>query len=93
MTPPEARTKALVRLKHRRNNGPEEPCVRCGDTIRLKKRMVHLIDGGGGILHPEDEHLYHSDAGDMYWYPIGPDCAKIIGLEWSVDIDTHNFRG
>jgi hypothetical protein len=48
--------------------------------------MIHVIAGGGQVLHPEDEHLFNAkDPGDMLWYPIGPDCAKKLGLEWSVE--------
>lgn len=88
----EPRYRSLVRLeKYRGVVSSEEPCVRCGKAIRRKKRMVHLVDGGSSILHPDDEHLYQSDNGDMYWYPIGSDCARVLGLEWSVDLETHDF--
>jgi hypothetical protein len=52
---------------------------------------VHVIDGGSTILHPEDEQLYYSDEGDLYWHPIGPECAKIFGFEWSIDPETFSF--
>ena len=52
--------------------------------------MVHVIDGGGTLLHPADEHLYESDAGDCLWLPIGSDCAKQLGLEWCYELEQHS---
>jgi len=49
--------------------------------------MVHLIDGGLSFLHPKDEALYTSDEGDMLWFFIGPDCAKKLGLEWTITLE------
>lgn len=65
-------------------------CCKCQRDIRNKSnyRMVHIVDGGHMVLHPEDEALYVSDGGDMYFFPIGPDCARQIGLEW-----THPAEG
>jgi hypothetical protein len=45
--------------------------------------MVHLIDGGDTVLHPSDETAYVSDSGDLGAQPIGSDCARKLGLEWS----------
>lgn len=59
-------------------------CCRCQKDIKTKThRVVHLIEGGMWILHPEDEHLYESDNGDCGWFPIGNDCAKQVGLEFT----------
>ena len=58
-------------------------CCRCGKDIRGKYRMVHLIGGGMTVLHPADEAIYVADGGDCGGYPIGPDCARKLGLEWS----------
>jgi hypothetical protein len=58
-------------------------CCRCGKTIKGNWRGVHLVDGGMNALHPADETLYVSDGGEMGMHPIGPDCAKIIGLDYT----------
>jgi hypothetical protein len=60
-------------------------CLRCYKPLKdgQPRRWVHLIDGGENILHPDDEALYLSDAGDMYWHEVGADCARTIGLEWT----------
>jgi len=72
---------------HRRRPETDKYCVRCRCDIeeRSTTRWIHLIDGGDGILHPEDEHLY-ADGGpsDLGLHPLGPSCAKAIGLAWSV---------
>lgn len=69
-----------------RHESRRDPCCRCGKQIKnvVTARRVHLISGGHIVLHPEDEPLYVPDGGDVGCHPIGPDCARILGLEWSV---------
>lgn len=61
-------------------------CVKCQRDIKpsSQARMIRVIDGGCNILHPVDEHKYVPDSGDMGWHLIGMDCARKIGLEWSI---------
>ncbi|RJO72839.1 MAG: hypothetical protein C4523_02390 [Myxococcales bacterium] len=65
-------------------------CCRCQRDIRpgTPYRMVHLIGGGAYVLHPADEANYKPDAGDCGAHPIGPDCARKLGLGW-----THQAQG
>lgn len=60
-------------------------CVRCNKDIKPSSpaRSVHLVNGGLDILHPEDEAIYTSDAGDCGAFLVGMDCANRIGLEWT----------
>ena len=60
-------------------------CAICQKDIRpgTSPRFVHLVKGGFKVLHPDDEKLYAPDAGDLGGFPIGPDCARKLGLEWS----------
>lgn len=69
----------------RREPKTDHYCVKCQRDIKpgSQFRMVHIVDGGGFVLHPEDESAYASDAGDMYFFPIGTDCARQLGLEWT----------
>lgn len=63
-------------------------CVNCHRPINKEKgnyRLIHVVNGGDMYLHPEDEALYVSDAGDCGLSPVGVDCATKIGLEWTVD--------
>jgi len=71
----------------RRRPKTDHHCVRCQRDIKpgSRYRMVHVIDGGGQILHPADEAAYVSDAGEMGLHPVGMDCARTIGLEWTQD--------
>lgn len=85
-----AEQQGRYRVKFLSLNTTTEPhgdffCYRCGKTIQPGRhhRMVHIIDGGLSILHPQDESRYVSDAGDMGAHPLGLDCARKIGLEWS----------
>jgi len=60
--------------------------------------MVHLVDGGGYVLHPEDEERYAEEnddggASDLLWFPIGTDCARKLGLAWTVELEPkHGAR-
>lgn len=60
-------------------------CVMCQRDIKpcAKARVVHLVNGGPFALHPDDEALYESDAGDLGKHLLGMDCARKLGLEWS----------
>lgn len=72
----------------RREPKTELYCCKCQKDIKNKSsyRMVHIIEGGSQVLHPEDEHLYNDPPADLLWHPIGPDCARKLGLEWSVPV-------
>lgn len=60
-------------------------CCRCQKDIRGAYRVVHLVNGGAFALHPGDEGKYAADSGDLGAHPIGPDCARKIGIEWTHD--------
>lgn len=88
MTKPAYRTLPFPRLKHAKSfMGAQEPCVRCQKPLRRTRYMVHVINGGNALLYPQDEQLYKSDNVDLYWLPIGTDCAKPIGLEWCYELE------
>lgn len=60
-------------------------CVMCQrdlDPADRKVRWVHIVDEVL-VLHPADEALYTPDAQDRGAFPIGPECAKKIGIEWT----------
>ena len=79
------RSKKIIFSGRRKGSRPpEEYCYCCGKSMRGKTlRMIHVINGGMAALHPEDEALYESDAGDMLWFAIGPSCARQLGLDWT----------
>lgn len=87
----ELRTK-FVDYDARRNPQSDRHCVRCQKDLKpsQKVRWVHCVNGGLYALHPEDEKLYVSDAGEMGWFPIGEDCARILGLEWTHPPDRND---
>lgn len=66
-------------------------CARCLRVLRdnQKARVIHIVDGGSSILHPDDEALYKSDGADLGAHLLGMDCARKIGLEWSVPEAGH----
>jgi len=64
----------------RKNLGNSLGCVRCRAKVNEKKaKWVHVIAGGGEVLHPSDEKNYVADGGDLGGYPVGPECAKFFG--------------
>jgi hypothetical protein len=72
----------------RRDPKTDHFCCVCQKDLKpgAPFRMVHLVDGGGFVLHPEDEALYSRTGerrGDVGGHPIGPDCARKLGLEWT----------
>jgi len=72
---------------YRRRPTTDYYCVNCHKPLDRTKRhrLIHIIDGGSLVLHPDDEHGYRSDNADCGLHPIGTDCAKRYGLEWSVE--------
>lgn len=73
---------------YRRKPTSEFYCVNCHKSMDKQRpyRMIHIIDSGNLVLHPEDEGLYRSDNADCGLHPIGNDCAERLGLEWSVEM-------
>ena len=63
----------------------ERCCVVCYRDIKQDKtaREIHIIGGGGTILHPADESEYEADSGDLGLHLIGQKCARRLGLKWS----------
>ena len=57
-------------------------CHHCQKDIKSNPHYAHVIQGGATILHPDDEHLYESNAGDMGSLPFGSGCARKIGIKW-----------
>lgn len=78
----------------RREPKTDSWCCACQKDLKGGKayRWVHLIHGGAYVLHPQDEAIYAAlqadpetqDRGDVYSFRIGNDCARKLGLEWSV---------
>lgn len=73
----------------RREPKTDRFCVRCQKDIKTGSpaRVVHFVDGNVMALHPEDEALYAqvvNKSGDGGMWLLGMDCARIVGLEWSV---------
>ncbi len=68
----------------------DHSCVKCQRDLKPGQpfREVHIIGGGTHVLHPEDEAQHaaafpNGDPGDLCFYPIGNDCARKLGLEWT----------
>lgn len=79
------RTKPLVTTHKGRRPKTEHYCVACHRDLKWGQPavLIHCINGGFTVLHPGDEHLYTEDGGEMGYHPLGMDCAKRLGLEWT----------
>ena len=60
-------------------------CYQCQKDLNPASpyRMVYIVDGMSA-LHPADVASYTKGKNDLGWLPIGSDCARKLGLEWSV---------
>lgn len=79
------RTKHLVFSgRRKKDRDPMTYCFCCGQPTQGKiPRMIHVVNGGYDVLHPGDESVYESDAGEMGCFAIGPRCARALGVEWT----------
>lgn len=85
MTAADLRTKPWDDYDARREPRTNHFCIRCQKDIKpyAPVRWVHLISGGMTMLHPDSEASYASDGGDLGCHPVGMDCARKLGLEWT----------
>lgn len=69
----------------RRDPKTDRFCIRCQKDIKpdAEARAVHIVDGGSMILHPADESAYQSDNADLGFHLIGPECSRVVGIEWT----------
>lgn len=66
---------------YRRQPKTQHFCCLCQRDIKTppaETDYVHYVDGGSAILAVEDEARFSElqHPGDMYSFPIGPDCAR-----------------
>lgn len=55
------------------------PCAICGKPVKTSRYWVHIVDGGGVVLHPDDEDKYSAagePSADCGCWPVGPDCLR-----------------
>ncbi len=81
----ELRTKNLLPLGNRPHPRTPFYCCVCHKDMNPSRpyRLVRVIRGGMVVLHPGDEAKYVTDAGDLGGLPIGNDCARELGMEWT----------
>jgi hypothetical protein len=83
MTPP--RTK-FVDFDARPQPKTKRWCCKCQKDLAVGKphRNVYLDDQMCAV-HPEDLHERGTKTTDYGWNLLGMDCAKALGLEWSME--------
>ena len=60
-------------------------CVKCQkdlDPAKLVRRIYVTRDMEA--VHPDDIGRYLPSDGDLGWWLIGNDCARILGMEWTL---------
>lgn len=75
------RTMKLPPLKDANEGVGSAPhCILCGKKVRPDRMWaVHIVNGGGVALHPDDEGLYTDAAADLGCHMVGPECRKQLG--------------
>lgn len=93
------RTK-FIDFDARREPKTERFCTCCQRDIKpgAKVRWVHQVNGGPFALHPADEAAFaaagiDAQRGDMYFFIIGMECARKLGLEWSIPDEEFRAKG
>lgn len=71
----------------RRKPKTKHSCVKCQKDLKPGQpfRRVQMQSGEPFVIHPEDQAFV---TGETAWHPIGEDCARSLGLEW-----THPSQG
>jgi hypothetical protein len=93
----EFRTMPMIYTENRfskDHGGQRDPCACCGREMKSKTRFwIHLIMGGGTLLHPDDTEAYGTDdPGEMGWHPVGSACAKKFGEYAVKDIIPVDYK-
>lgn len=56
------------------------PCIVCGRAIKSETPAMVRVYWGSHIVTAEEAEQLHisegGDGGDLYYYPIGPDCLR-----------------
>ncbi len=63
-------------------------CARCQKDLKegQPRRILCLIESGMSVLHPLDQVRYVEAGLPVEHHPVGMDCARKIGLEWSIHV-------
>lgn len=65
-------------------------CIKCQKDIKPGRRVRRVWLKGGGeswVVHPDDRHLIPPE--DLDEWLLGMDCAKILGMEWSSEVQVE----
>ena len=77
--------KELIDYDARRKPRTKRFCVKCQkdlDSGRPVRRVYVTRDMEA--VHPDDLGRYARSEGDFCWLLIGNDCARILGMEWTL---------
>lgn len=66
-------------------------CYQCQKDLKPDSayRMIFIVESMSA-LHPDDVAGHVMGKDDLGWLPIGSDCARRLGLEWSKPRDGNS---
>ena len=76
--------KEFIDYDARRNPRTKRFCVKCQKDLDPGKpvRRVYVTRDMEAV-HPDDLGRYLPSDGDLGWWLIGNDCARLLGMEWT----------
>lgn len=83
---------AQLDADNRREPKTECFCIRCHKDLKAgqARRYVHIEDSSFiRVVHPADTAAYGATPaalGDMGWFPVGMDCARHVGLDFTAEL-------
>jgi hypothetical protein len=77
--------KEFIDYDARREPRTKRFCVRCQKDLDPGKPVRRVyVTGDMEAIHPDDFGRYLPSDGDFGWLLIGNDCARILGMEWTL---------
>jgi hypothetical protein len=85
--------KEFIDYDARRKPRTKRSCVRCQKDLDSGKpvRRVYVTRDMEAV-HPDDLGHYLRSECDFSWLLIGNDCARILGMEWTLPEIPHNSK-
>jgi hypothetical protein len=76
--------KEFIDYDARRKPRTKRSCVRCQKDLPGKPVRRVYVTRDMEAVHPDDFGRYLPSDSDFGWLLIGNDCARILGMEWTL---------
>jgi len=85
--------KEFIDYDARRKPRTKRSCVRCQKDLDPGKTVRRVyVTRDMEAVHPDDLGNYLRSEGDFGWLLIGNDCARILGMEWTLPEISRNSK-